>query len=306
MIDLVYVGNARYSEAIRVSAASALRHASHPEMLRIHVVTDDPDFPADTGLDVRRWSGEGRAVWHGTELVWARIDFAALFPECDWVISCDGDTLWLADPAGLWDLRDASRLFLASCDATAPDGSPLGAFGWWRENGMEMSPEQCYCCGLMLMNLARMRTERFSEACRRFLLRYPDPPMREQTVMCHVARHASAPLPPEWGVFSFWHTTVTEPKLVHFVMDLPWRRDKINRLVSDIVLLWWRERERLGVHTGGYGYRGCRNRLDYAWRRAAFLVMKPFARLIDACGWIRPHFRNARGLTAAQWRRFAP
>ena len=305
MIDIVYIGDSTYAEAIRVSAASAMRHASRPEEVRIHVVTNDPEFP-DIGLDVRHWVGCGRKGWHGTELVWARIEFASLFPECDWVISCDGDTLWLADPAELWGHRDDEKLLLASRDATAPDGSPLGEFSWWRKNSLEMSPERCYCCGLMLMNLSAMRLARFQEQCICFLAEHPDPPMREQTAMCYVARDASAPLPPEWGVFSFWHTTVTDPKLVHYVMDLPWRRDKANRLVSDIVLLWWRERERIAASSPWAGYRGCRNRLDYFWRRMLFLAMKPSAGLIDACKWLQPHFRNARGLTASQWRRFAP
>ena len=81
MIDIVYIGNAAYAEAIRVSAASALRRAASPDEVRIHVVTDDPDFP-DIGFDIRRWNGSGRDGWHGTELVWSRIDFAELFPEC--------------------------------------------------------------------------------------------------------------------------------------------------------------------------------------------------------------------------------
>ncbi len=281
--------------AIRVSAESALRRAACPHDIRIHVVTDDPFFP-EIGYDIRRWKGLKGEAWHGTELVWSRIDFAELFPECDWVVSCDGDTLWRTDPADLWALRDERLLLQASRDVTAADGGTFEHYSWWERNGLYMPVEKCYCCGLMLLNLKRMRDECFSGTCRQFIADHPNPPMREQTVLSYVARDASAALPPEWGVFSFWHTDVEYPKLVHYVQDLPWKRDKVNRLMSDIVLEWWRECDRIGLTDRFIGYRGCRSALDYFWRRIVYVLMKPFASMIDRISWLRPHFRNARGL----------
>ena len=107
-------------------------------------------------------------------------------------------------------------------------------------------------------------------------------------------------------MFSFWHTTVANPKLVHYVVDLPWKRDKLNRLVSDVVLLWWKECERVFKGKGPWpGYRGCRGFLDYAWRRAMYVILKPFAGLIDCIGWLRPHFRNARGFPRRTMKEFS-
>ena len=103
MIDIVYIGTSEYASAIRVSAESAIRRARDPKNVRIHMVTDESHFP-DIGYDVRMWNGKGRKRWHGTELVWSRIDFAELFPDCDWVISCDADSwpgLTLFCPPGL-------------------------------------------------------------------------------------------------------------------------------------------------------------------------------------------------------------
>ena len=295
MIDLVYIGNSDYAAAIKVSAESALRHAAKPADIRIHVVTDDPSFP-DIGYDIRRWDGGKVEPWHGTKLVWSRIDFGEIFYECDWVVSCDGDTLWMDDPSELWALRDENLLLQASRDVKAADGGVFEHYSWWGQNNLSMPVEKCYCCGLMLLNLRRMRRESFADKCRQFVNAHPDPPLREQTVMCYVAREASASLPPEWGVFSFWHTTVVYPKLVHYVQDLPWKRDKVNRLMSDIVLEWWKECDRLGLSNQFSGYRGCSNVIDYIWRRILYVLMKPFAGILDRISWLRPHFRNARGL----------
>ena len=304
MIDIVYIGDANYAPAIQVSAGSALRRAANPGDICVHVVTDDPAFP-DIGFDVRRWRGDGREPWHGTELVWSRLDFPSLFPECDWVVSCDADTLWLADPASLWGLRDDSLFLQASRDASAPDGTTLGNPAWWREHGMDMPPDKRYCCGLMLMNLRLMRSSRFNDLCASFLREHPAPPLREQSVLSFAARDASAPLPPEWGVFSFWHTTVARPKLVHYVTDFPWRRDKPNRLMGDIVMLWWRECESLGLAGLFPGVRGCRGRLDYLWRRAAAIALKPLAPAIGLSIRLKAHFRNAAGLQRRLMRELA-
>ena len=297
MLDIVYIGDRNYCNAIKVSAESAVRKARHPEKIRVHVVTDDKGFP-DIGYDVRYWEGAGREGWHGTKLVWSRIDFPALFPECNWIISCDGDALWLGPPEDLWKLRDDGLLLQGSRDCSTDAAHPVNYYSWWKDNGLEMAEDRSYCCGLMLMNLQKMREVGFTEKCRELLREYPNPPQCEQSVMCYLARDKSAPLPPEWGVFSFWHTTVAHPKLVHYVVDLPWKRDKLNRLVSDVVLLWWKECERVfGSSSPWPGYRGCRNRFDYAWRRSVYVMMKPIASLVDNIGWLRPHFRNVRGLS---------
>ena len=305
MIDIVYIGSGDYSNAIRVSAESAIRRAKRPDQIRVHVVTDDRSFP-DIGYDVRYWDGSSGEGWHGTKLVWSRIDFPSLFPDCDWIVSCDGDTLWLAPPENLWELRDDGLLLQGSRDCTADAAHPVKYYSWWNDNGLAMREDRSYCCGLMLMNLGKMREMGFSEKCKGLVCRYPNPPQCEQTVMCYLAQDESAPLPPEWGVFSFWHTTVANPKLVHYVVDLPWKRDKLNRLVSDVVLLWWKECERVFKEKGPWpGYRGCRGFLDYAWRRATYVIMKPFAGLIDCIGWLRPHFRNARGFSRRTMKEFS-
>ena len=301
MIDIVYIGTSEYASAIRVSAESAIRRARNPQNVRIHIVTEDSDFP-NIGYDVRVWKGDGKKRWHGTELVWSRIDFAQIFSDCDWVVSCDADTLWLAPPEELYDLRNDNLLMQGSVDCIIDIAHPVKC-PWWNENNLSLDANKSYCCGLLLLNLKRMREREFSLKCKDFLEKYPNPPQCEQTVMCYVAKDESEALPREWGIFSFWHTSLDTPKLIHYAVDLPWQRDKVNRLMSDVVLLWWLECERIFRNQSPWqGYRGCKNKIDYAWRRGLYVFLRPFAWIIDRVGWLRPHFRNAKGFSKDVWR----
>ncbi len=49
----------------------------------------------------------------------------------------------------------------------------------------------------------------------------------------------TAALPIERGVFSAWHGTadLTKDGVVHYPVDVPWERDKVDRLLSDVVLI---------------------------------------------------------------------
>jgi lipopolysaccharide biosynthesis glycosyltransferase len=303
VIDIVYIGTSSYAPFIRVSAESAIRRAKNPDNVRIHVVTDEPNFP-DIGYDVRLWTGEGQKRWHGTDLVWSRIDFPLLFPECDWIISCDADTLWLDAPEELYSLRDENLIMQGSVDCVTAKAHPVNYYSWWKNNNLELPVDKSYCCGLMVLNLKKMRELNFAARCNEFLLKYPDPPQCEQTVMCYMAKEQSGSLPPEWGVFSFWHTTLEDPKLIHYAVDLPWQRKKINSLISDVVLLWWLECERvLGLELPFQGYRGCANRFDYLWRRGIYILIRPFSGLIDRIGFLRSHLRNAKGFSREKWRK---
>lgn len=328
MIDIAYFGDASYAGAIRVSVFSALRRMENAGSFRVHIVSC-PDDGASVSIETivfEPFSRKNRNFklpralnsfdgWHGTHLVWLRIFFPEIFPDLDWIISCDGDTLWFDSPENLWSLRRDDLLLLASRDVPAADGHPFPYHAWWAKEGLEMDVSKCYCMGLSLLNLKKMRAEGFSAACLDFTAAHPAPPVREQTVMCYLARNASAPLPAGWGVFSFWHTTMPHVNVVHYVQDLPWHRHKPNRLMSDIVMAWWREKSKIPAdflpfynfsHTSKAGYKGCRNKLDYAWRRLAYLAMKPLAPLIDRIPFLRPRFRNARGFSANRTIKAAP
>lgn len=309
-IHLVYCSDTNYLEPTLVSAASAAVWASeeHPQV--VHVVTDrvpDERFEAferrlknvSLHVEVVRHVWETHAFdscpeWHGSRIIYARLTLEELLPDENWAISLDGDTLWLGDPWELLKLRDDSLWFQSSIDPPAPDGAPNPQFGWYRERGLEMREEAYFCVGLMILNLKALRACSFGKQCCDFLKRYPDPAYPEQMVMCYLAQGHSAALPPQWGVYSVLHcgTDLTQPGLIHYVQDGPWRRDKLNRLFSDVVLLWFAfVKTVLGAD---------RHRRDFSWFTR--LWRRGFFRLLKACPWLLFHpilkrkFRNTAGI----------
>ncbi len=309
-IHLVYCSNANYLEPTLVSAASAAIWASevHPQV--VHLITDhvsDEDFDTfkerllkvSPYVSVVQHAWETHdfddcPAWHGSRIIYARLTLETLLQDIDWAISLDGDTLWLGDPWECLKLRDSSLWFLSSYDPPSPTGAPNPQFEWFRERGMHMDPASYFCVGLMILNLKALREVNFGQQCCDFLRSYPNPEYPEQMVMCYLAQGHSAVLPPQWGVYSVLHCgmDLTQPSLVHYVQDGPWRRDKLNRLFSDVALLWF---ECVRIVLGEDRYRRDFNIFTRLWRRKLFCLLK-------ACPWLLFHpflkrkFRNTQGI----------
>ena len=82
---------ADYRRWAEVTARSAVAGSSLP--VEVHYL----DW---TVLDERRFARY--AKWHGSAIAWSRLFLAELFPDLDWVISCDADVLFRGDVAQLW------------------------------------------------------------------------------------------------------------------------------------------------------------------------------------------------------------
>lgn len=315
-IHLVYCSGPDYLGPTLVSAASAAVWASaeHPQV--VHVVTDrvpDEGFEVfarrltavSLHVEVVRHVWDTHAfdscpAWHGSRIIYARLMLEELLPDVDWAISLDGDTLWLGDPWELMRLRDETLWVQLSIDPPTPDGSANPQFGWYRERGMQMRQEAYFCMGFGLFNLAALRAVKFSSSCQTFLNTYNAPPYCDQMVMCYLAQGHSAALPPQWGVYSVLHcgTDLTQPGLIHYVQDGPWRRDKLNRLFSDVVLLWFAF---VKTVLGEDRYRRDFSWFTRLWRRGLFRILK-------ACPWLLFHstlkrkFRNTAGIPEGMFR----
>ncbi len=242
---------------------------------------------------------EGFSAWRGSVVTYSRMFIAEILNDIDWAIYFDGDTLWTGDIDVLWNLRDETRIVLASVDPPTPEGTIRADAVWYEEHGIHMDTSEYLCMGLMLANLKKMREMSIPDKCREFLKKYPCPKFVDQTVLNYVCRGATAPLPPQWGVFSAWHgnADLTLDGAVHYVTDVPWRRDKINRLLSDIVLLWFDfcrnilHVDYLHVYVGPWG------RL---WRRCVFLFLKHNQWILKLHPYLKGHLRNTHGLTKAE------
>lgn len=307
---LVYYSDVNYLEPTLVSATSAAVWATEAYPLVIHVVLDRVP-KVDVGSFIKRlnavspyvtvvghtWdavSFEKYPKWHGSTLVYARMMLADMLSQVDWAITVDGDTLWLAHPWELMRLGDDSLWMQASIDPPPPNGLPNPQLLWFRDRGLVMRPDSYFCMGLALLHLSVLRKVKFAKQCRLFLEKYPNPPYCEQMVMCYLAQGHSAALPEHWGLYSVLHCgkDLTQPGLIHYVQDLPWRRDKLNRLFSDIVMLWF---EFVRIVFGEDRYHRDFSWFDRWWRRGLF-------RLLKACPWLLFHpilkrkFRNTAGI----------
>jgi len=221
-----------------------------------------------------------------------------LLPDLGWAIYVDGDTLWLGDIGELWDLRDESVAVLASIDPPTPMGVPRPDVAWYRDHGLVVDDTAYFCAGLILMNLRSMREINMVRQCKEFMSKYPSPRVVDQTALNYVLRGRSRLLPSEWGVFSMWHGTadLSTDCCVHFVTDVPWRRDKVNRLLSDVVLLWYEFCERVLGLTLLPQYVSPWGRV---WRRWVFLYLKRSQWLLSIHPYIKSRLRNTHGLPSS-------
>ena len=312
MIHLVYGTDDNYVFPTAVSAASAAFYLREGEQLTLHLfdlgvseahydkyreLVRKADRYHQVTFERHRLKPElfeGFGPWRGSLVTYSRMMMAEILPDVDWAIYFDGDTLWLGSPGDLWALRDETKLILASIDPPTPMGTPNEEFDWYRERGLNIDNTGYLCMGLMLANLKAMREERVAQKCAEFMKRYPAPRVVDQTVLNYVCQGRTAPLPKQWGVFSAWHRDVdlSKPSSVHYVTDVPWRRDKLNRLFSDVVLFWF---DFCKTVLG-------RNELkkfswwSRLWRRAVFQVLKYNQWILALHPFLKSRFRNTHGI----------
>ena len=254
-VHLLYCSDTNYMMPTLVSAASAVAHSKGK--ICIHLVADSvpkgmvsrfketlSSLSSNVTVcnyiwDANRFNGYPR--WHGSTLIYARMVAEELFPWLDRIISVDGDTLWLGDPYELWRLSNDDLLFQASQDPPPPNHNEEDIQAkWFSDHNLTINSKDRLCCGLMILNLKKLRNNSFAKRCFDFLDCYKMPPFCEQMVMCYLGQGKIAPLPKQWGIFSLHHQQydITKPCLIHYVQDVPWKRARAVHLMSDIVLLW--------------------------------------------------------------------
>ena len=301
-----------------VAAASAVRSSSLP--VHVHVldggISDghresllrtvcgfaschDVSFHA---LDMERLKRCGN--WHGSPVAYSRLFLSELLPDdVDWVVSADADVFFRGDIVDLWKMRDSTVSIQPSRDCPLPPQPyNLAHVAWYGENGLRLECKEDYFCdGLCLVNLKRWREKKIEERNTEFIRLHGDCPAADQTVLNYVLQNDKKLLPRGWGVFSGDENADvnwSKSGCVHFVEDPPWRRWKCTHLMSDLVLEWWQLAELLAAKVGFVfdGYRGCRNRFDYLWRRLAFVFLKRNQWLLRMNGKMWLHLRGTRGI----------
>lgn len=179
-------------------------------------------------------------AWRGNHTAYVRLALQDLLPEEDFVVYTDVDTLWLRDVTALWALRSDRHLLWA-----VPDGSGLRHYGSgdiraadFADLGETVSPDDYFCSGLLLMNLRRLRTERFTACCaktlRRFgrALAFPDQDL--YNLLCPPPK--TCLLDPMWGEFSsaYGLRGTKAPRVIHYASSAPWKHRP-----TAAGMLWW-------------------------------------------------------------------
>ena len=280
----------KYREYAEVTVASARRGSSLP--IEVHYI----DW---TVIDRERLEALGR--WHGSAIAFSRLYLAELFPNLDWVITCDADVLFRGDIAELWALRDNAVSFIAHKDCPLPPHPYTQShYDWYKAHGLEIKDWSTYFAdGLGLANLKRWREIGYQIEFERLAKAYDDWPSPDMMILNYVLQDDKKLLPIEWDCFSGDENADVDwskSGAVHFVEDSPWHRYKVTHLASDLVEEWWSVAESAGIRISGCGYHGCRNRFDWAWRRMAFLFLKHNQWILKLHPKLWLHLRGTRGV----------
>ena len=312
-IHLVYGSDDNYIFPTMISAASAAWQVGNGRRLVIHLF--------DAGVSEEHYAEyekricalnvnvncvrhvlspemfKGFGAWRGSVVTYSRMFMAEILADIDWAIYFDGDTLLVGDIGRLWDLRDETKLIQASIDPPTPTGFVNPEWKWYAERGIHINPDGYLCMGLMLANLKKMREKHIAEKCRDFMVKYPAPRIVDQTVLNYVCQGEMSALPAEWGVFSTWHGSVDLMKdgALHYVDDVPWCRNKINRLLSDVILVWYDFGRLVLKENYLPKYVSLWGRI---WRRTIFLFLKYNQWLLKLHPYLKGHLRNTHGLSA--------
>lgn len=278
-----------------VTAESARRGSSLP--VEVHFI----DW---TKIDRARLERLGS--WHGSAIAYSRLFLPEIFPELDWIISCDADMMFRGDIADLLKLRDDSVAILAGKDCPLPPHPYTEEhINWYKDKGLLLKDPYAYFCdGLCLCNLKKWRELNVSQRAEELALRYKDWPSPDQMILNYLLQDDKKLLPRQWGCFSGDENADVDwskSGAVHFVEDPPWNRYKVTHLMSDLVMEWWKVAESCKLNVEGCGlkvegYRGCRNWFDYAWRRAAFGFLKHNQWILKLHPKLWLHLRNTRGV----------
>lgn len=268
-----------YKFYARVTAESARRGSSLP--IEVHYI--------DWSM-IDRARLERLGSWHGSAIAFSRLFLAELFPDLDWIISCDADMMFRGDIADLWNLRDDSVAILAQKDCPLPP-HPYTAehIDWYVAKGLPFKdPLSYFCDGLCLCNLKRWREIGAQKKFVKLAEAYSDWPSPDQMIINYVLQDDKKLISRQWGCFSGDENADVDwakSGAVHFVEDSPWNRYKVTHLMSDLVVEWRKLANSIG---GKYPLGG--------WRRWVYVALKYNQWILKLHPRLWLHLRSTRGV----------
>lgn len=284
-IQVALAADQRYFPGLLVTAVTIAAYAQPKCRLQFHILDGgiyDSDFenlerlilmnhPAARMNRVRVEAEcfSGYRTYHGSLMTYARLMLPRLLGDCDFVIYCDVDFVWLADIAELWALRNENLYCQGVRDMDEENLSAVhGDVEYLRRAGYGVTNETYICAGLELLNLRKMRSDEIDSKMLTFLNDHPDNLLNDQSAINAVAYERIGILDPRWMTFC-WKLRggQVNGRVIHFanygnVLFGVKKPDKFF-VADDAIILWNRIYKRL---TG-------RAIWSYAWNRLWFWLL---------------------------------
>ena len=159
--------------------------------------------------------------WRGNKMAYARFLLIENLKDIDHLIYCDADFLWRSDIAELWSLRDEKVTLQAVVDPLV-ENTPEPQ--WFIDHGYQFPHGRYLNSGLLLMNLKKLRQERFVPRAFELIREHPDFLYADQESFVLLLEKETRFLDKSWMRFTKTLTSrdFDHPLVCHYVNDLPW------------------------------------------------------------------------------------
>lgn len=263
-LPIVYGLNDNYWFQTLVSSVSALRLATDCRLVfhyLVEGVTAEHRSVIASRLntsrscvifhDVDNSIFKGLPSWRGTMMTWSRCAIYKTIPELSgWTCFCDGDTLWFKDPQLVFDIADKSPDDLIVYGSWSNKPTDTGKIERLEAQGIELTYDECFCMGFVLMRVDKLRQMDFLEKTKEYVAKYGPPQYLEQDIFNVVLKKQKQLLPMGWGVYSqngnLSRLVAGDVGVVHYVQDFPWTQSWRNGL-TDVKKEWWKVAEEAGL-----------------------------------------------------------
>ena len=228
LIHVAMASNRRYLPGLCATTVSLIKAASEPQRLLFHVFSDgltkyDKELLVDMvgrfgydghidfrEVDVERLSRNFRA-YNDSLTPFLRLYFPEEFHDIDWLLWTDVDVLWFRDPVKLWGERDnsVSLVWVRDIPSSRKAAVKLAKFpvnGEW---------ENYSCSGVVLMNLQRMRDNKFVQKCTDFTVRWGSPHFADQDIFNYICDGDTKLVDGRWDLM-YPISSVEDGVVIHF------------------------------------------------------------------------------------------
>ena len=310
-VEIAVAADANYFDGMLVTVASVAINASQDLDIRFHVL-DGGIRDADYAFMVKRivelhpratfarhviddsvfkdfptWAGSGR-------MTYARLLLPRLLPDVEHVLYLDCDILWTRDVADIWREKRKDIVYQA-----VHENWPYilkKESRWFAARDLKFVPGEYLTAGLSFFNLGEFRRLRLDEKAMSFLSRHRDVQWVDQSALNALIWTEELPvsiLTPDWAC-TIWLMTdeiLSTHPVLHFAGTAPWKSLIYNRLLTDVMLEWYKVDaivrrcsvwQSLRRHYSAL--RIISSRLIFKVAASGFLGKRIFRMLLTACG----------------------